>query len=270
MSDLVSVHVLEDVNAAGMFTFTLLSWDNKEMRVIWIDDDQFKEGNTVEIDMGYRDNMKTLFKGEITGVEPEFPKDQPPTLTVRGYDRRHRLMATTQDADVFEDAGQRDRRPDRWRLESDAGLTEDSRVTHDYVLQHNQSDFEFLPERARRIGYEMVVTDTHPSLPAEEERRRARCSRSIGKSSSSISMRWLTTMGQVEEVYVQGWSAKDKDGVVAKSAVGRRATDGRDGVRAGGDAASVRGDRRHHGRRCRCRARPRRTSWRGAGSARWR
>ena len=45
-SDLVSVNVLEDVNAAGMFTFTLLCWDNKEMRVIWIDDDQFKEGNS--------------------------------------------------------------------------------------------------------------------------------------------------------------------------------------------------------------------------------
>ena len=63
VSDLVSVTVLEDVNAAGMFTITLLCWDNKEMRVIWIDDDQFKEGNTVEIDMGYRDNMKTLFQG---------------------------------------------------------------------------------------------------------------------------------------------------------------------------------------------------------------
>src|SRR5690348_16187752 len=64
-SDIVSVHVLEDVNAAGMFTFTLLSWDGNEMRVTWIDDNQFKEGNTVEIDMGYRDNMKTLFSGEI-------------------------------------------------------------------------------------------------------------------------------------------------------------------------------------------------------------
>ena len=42
--------------------------------------------------MGYRDNMKTLFKGEITGLEPEFPKDESPKLTVTGYDRRHRLM----------------------------------------------------------------------------------------------------------------------------------------------------------------------------------
>jgi len=43
MSDLVSVSVLEDVDAAGMFTFTLISWNNREMRVVWLDDDQFKE-----------------------------------------------------------------------------------------------------------------------------------------------------------------------------------------------------------------------------------
>ena len=98
--------VLEDVNAAGMFTITLLCWDNKEMRVIWIDDDQFKEGNTVEIDMGYRDNMKTLFKGEITGLEPEFPKDESPKLTVTGYDRRHRLMGKRKTPHVPEHEGQ--------------------------------------------------------------------------------------------------------------------------------------------------------------------
>ena len=158
-SDIISVSVLEDVNAAGMFTFTLLSWDNKEMRVIWIDDDQFKEGNTVEIDMGYRDNMKTLFKGEITGLEPDFPNDQSPTLTVTGYDRRHRLMGKRktrtflkmQDSDIANQiAGD-------WSLTPEV---EDTRVRLDYVLQHNQTDFEFLQERARRIGYEMVVTDS--------------------------------------------------------------------------------------------------------------
>ena len=42
--------------------------------------------------MGYRDNMKTLFQGRDHRLEPEFPNEQPPTLTVRGYDRRHRLM----------------------------------------------------------------------------------------------------------------------------------------------------------------------------------
>ena len=38
------------------------------MRVKWIDDDLFKEGNSVEIEIGYRDKVEALFKGEITGT----------------------------------------------------------------------------------------------------------------------------------------------------------------------------------------------------------
>lgn len=217
-SDIISVSVLEDVNAAGMFTFTLLSWDNKEMRVIWIDDDQFKEGNTVEIDMGYRDNMKTLFKGEITGLEPDFPNDQSPTLTVTGYDRRHRLMGKRktrtflkmQDSDIANQiAGD-------WSLTPEV---EDTRVRLDYVLQHNQTDFEFLQERARRIGYEMVVTDSSLHFRPRKSDGSAVLTLSRDVELLDFSAR-LTTMGQVEEVNVQGWNAKDKKEVVAKSRIG--------------------------------------------------
>jgi uncharacterized protein len=91
-SDVVSLGVLEDVGAMSMFNLMLPCWDNAEMRPKWIDDDLFKEGNVVEIEMGYLDNLEKIFRGEITGLEPEFPKEAPPMLTVRGYDRRHRLM----------------------------------------------------------------------------------------------------------------------------------------------------------------------------------
>src|SRR5262249_38692028 len=214
----VSVSVLEDVNAAGMFTFTLISWNNREMRVVWLDDDQFKEGNAVEIDMGYRDNMKTLFKGEITGLEPEFPKDQSPTLTVRGYDRRHRLMARRKTRTFLkmkdsEIASQ---------IAGDFGLspeTEDSRVTHDYVLQHNQTDFEFLQERARRIGYEMVVTDRVLHFRARKSDGSAALTLTREAELLEFQAR-LTTMKQFEEVRVLGWNPKDKQEVLAKSGIG--------------------------------------------------
>jgi phage protein D len=217
-SDIVSVSVLEDVNAAGMFTFTLLSWDNKEMRVMWIDDDQFKEGNTVEIDMGYRDKMKTLFKGEITGLEPEFPNDQSPTLTVTGYDRRHRLMGRRKTRSFLkmkdcEIAGQI---AGDWSLRPNV---QDTRVTLDYVLQHNQTDFEFLQERARRIGYEMLVTDTDLHFRPRKSDGSPVLTLSRDVELLDFNAR-LTTMGQVAEVFVQGWNAKNKKEVVAKSKTG--------------------------------------------------
>jgi phage protein D len=217
-ADLVSVTVLEDVNAAGMFMISLLNWDSLEMRVTWIDDKQFQEGNSVEIDMGYLDNMETLFKGEITGLEPEFPSDQSPLLTVTGYDRRHRLMGrrktrtflNMKDSDIVNQiAGDWSLRPE----------VDDTRVTLDYVLQHNQTDFEFVQDRARRIGYEMVVTDTTLHFRRRKNNGSAVLTLNREVELLDFSAR-LTTMGQVEEVRVQGWNAKDKKEVVAKSKIG--------------------------------------------------
>lgn len=217
-SDIITVNVLEDVNAAGMFTLTVLNWDNKEMRVTWIDDNQFKEGNAIEIDMGYRDHMKNIFKGEITGVEPQFSHDRPPTLTVRGYDRRHRLMAKRKTRTFLK---MRDSEIAS-QVASDWSLTPkvtDSRVTLDYVIQHNQSDFEFLAERARRIGYELVVDNTTLLFRPRKNDGSPSITLTRDIELLEFSAR-LTTMGQIEEVAVQGWSAKDKDGVVAKASVG--------------------------------------------------
>jgi hypothetical protein len=109
--------------------------------------------------MGYRDRTDEMIAGEITGLEPEFLAEDVPMLTVRGYDRRHRLMRCRKthsflkmkDSDIAS------------QIARDASLTprtEDTAVMHDYVLQHNQTDLEFLAERAARIGYEVVVDDT--------------------------------------------------------------------------------------------------------------
>src|SRR4029077_11110865 len=97
----------------------------------------------VEIAFGYRNETFASLSGEITGLEPDFPEAQAPTLTIRGYDRRHRLMRSRRsrsftnckDSDIAS------------QLASDANLrprVEDSGVTLPYVLQHNQTDLEFL------------------------------------------------------------------------------------------------------------------------------
>lgn len=221
-ADLIAVSVLEDVDAAGMFSFTLLSWDGVEMKVKWIDDELFKEGNPVEIQMGYRDNLRTLFKGEITGLEPEFSNDEPPTLTVRGYDRRHRLMRkrktrpflNMKDSDI---AGQ---------IAGDGGLTpqvHDTGVTLDYVLQHNQTDLDFLKGRARRIGYEVVVIDR--TLHFRPRRSNESEALTLTREVELLEFRpRLSTMGQVQEVLVRGWNPKDKSEFVARAAAGDEAS----------------------------------------------
>jgi phage protein D len=217
-ADLIAVSVTEDVEATGMFSFTLTSWDGAQTKVKWIDHELFKEGNSVEVLMGYGNNLKTLFRGEITGLEPEFDREMAPTLTVRGYDRRHRLMRkrktrsylNMKDSDIAS------------QIAGDAGLTpevEDTGVTLEYVLQHNQTDLEFLEARAQRNGYEMTVFDrTLYFRPrGNDESEVLTLNRAVELLAFYPR---LTTVGQVQELFVRGWNPKEKKEFVARSGTG--------------------------------------------------
>ncbi len=217
-SDLVSVAVLNDIGAAGMFLFTLQCWDTAEMKVKWIDDDLFKEGNIVEIQIGYRDKQEKVFSGEITGLEPEFPSREPPTLTVRGYDRRHRLMRKRKTRTFLK---MKDSEIAK-QIAEDWGLTPnvtDTKVVLDYVLQHNQTDYAFLQNRAVRIGYEMAVSDRTLLFRPRQIKRSAGITLRREVELLDFSIR-LSSLDQVEEINVQGWDPKEKKELSARSVKG--------------------------------------------------
>ena len=218
------VHVMDitvddDVSLPGMFTLVLTASDDQEEQMPWIDDQElFAVGNPVEIKMGYRDDQETLISGEITGLEPEFTFDRRPSLTVRGYDLSHRLLrgrktrtfVQQKDSDIAA------------QIAGEAGLTgqvEDSQVVHDYVFQANQTDMEFLQNRARRIQYEVVVVDKdlffHPVSNAESEALTI----TMGDDLLQFYPR-LSSVSQVSEVSVRGWNPKDKLEIVGQAGPG--------------------------------------------------
>jgi phage protein D len=153
------VVVDESVELPSMFAFAVTSSDAQEKESPWVDnEDLFSVGNVVEIKMGGDDDLASLIIGEITALEPEFVTSRLPLLYVRGYDRRHRLQRgrktrsflQKKDSDIADQVGR------------EAGLSvsaTDSGSSLDYVLQANQTDWEFLCERARLIRYEVVVND---------------------------------------------------------------------------------------------------------------
>lgn len=222
VADLVALSVLDDVDAPGMFTLTLAAWDTAQMKAKWIDDALFQEGNAVEIGFGYRDHVVKLFSGEITGLEPDFPEGRPPTLTVRGHDRRHRLMrarktksyTNVKDSDIAS------------QIASDAGLrpnVTDSGVSLPYVLQHNQTDLEFLAERARRIAFELVVNDR--DLLFRPRRTDGEAAFTLRREIELIAFRpRLSTLGQVTQAQVRGWDPATKKEIVGTAGAGDEAT----------------------------------------------
>lgn len=213
------VRVDEDVNLPNMFTIEATGLNDRQTEIPWLDDAALSAiGNPVEIKLGYTGELATLLKGEITGLEPEFVIHRLPNLLIRGYDRRHRLQrgcktrtfVQQKDSDIAS------------QIASEAGLdtqVEDSQVTHDYVLQANQTDLAFLQQRARQIQYEVGVDDQtlifRPVANADTEAFTLTLEDDLLEFYPRLS-----SIGQVTEVTVQGWNPKDKEQIVAQAGAG--------------------------------------------------
>ncbi len=219
--DLATVNVLLDVAAPSMFTLRLTNWDADQRKFTWSDERLFALGNAVEVQMGYVDQLETLMVGEITGLEPEWTVNGTPMLTVRGYDRRHRLMRghktrtfrQVTDSDVAS------------QLASAVGLqadTVDSKVRHPYVLQHNQTDLEFLQARARRIGYEVLMEDKKLIFRPPPITQSAALTLTYAGDVGDFLEFYLrlSSLNAVSEIAVHGWDVKTKEVIIAKASAG--------------------------------------------------
>lgn len=207
----------EDAGLPSMFTVELAAGDAED-ETAWIDGTTFPIGAAVEIRLGYGEALQAVLAAEVTGLEPAFTRGGRPLLTVRGHDRRHRLLrgrktrsfVQQKDSDIAA------------TIASEAGLTaqtEDSQVVHDYVLQANLTDMELLQERARRIQYEVVVEAEALYFRPVQNAQGEVVTLTFGDDLLEFYPR-LSTMGQLSELELRGWSPKDKKEIVAKATGG--------------------------------------------------
>jgi phage protein D len=211
-----SITVEEHVDLPSLFTLELGTSDDLN-EAVWLDDDKlFAIGDEITIQLGYADSaLQTVITGEVTALEIEYAASGLPRLTVRGYDRRHRLQRGRQvrtfvkkkDSEIAQ------------QIATERGLSAkvvDSKTTHEYIVQANQTDMAFLQERARRIHYEIVVEDkvlhfrpvAYDSAPV--------LSLSIDNELSEFRAQ-LSSAGQVSRVKASGWNVKDKKAIVARA-----------------------------------------------------
>jgi len=127
----------------------------------WMDDTLLDIGKEVEISMKppeqYHDKTaqaKILVKGEITALEPHFSSDNMSTMTVRGYDKAHRLHRGKKTRTFLQKTDSDLARTIAGEVGLEAQVDATS-VTYDWVLQNNQTNMEFLQARAERIGFQV-------------------------------------------------------------------------------------------------------------------
>jgi phage protein D len=144
-----------NLHLPGMFELTFYDNAGDTVRLAGLD-----IGTTVQVWGGAPDTQAgtRLITGEVTGLEGRFESSTCFTV-VRGYDVTHRLQRARRtrtfvnmtDSDIAA------------RLAYEAGLTElridPSTTTHPHLGQCDQTDWDFLGQRAAEIGYELSASD---------------------------------------------------------------------------------------------------------------
>lgn len=216
MASIESVMFEEELNTASMFILKLATSDFEKGAWRYVDLEYFRLGGEVKIYMGM-DNLVLMIVGEITSLRPSFSGNLS-TIEIRGYDRLHRLRFGTKrrtfvdvkDSDIVS------------TIASDWGLSakaEDTGVVHSHIYQNNQSDLEFILQRAKRIRYEVFVDDKtlHFRLPKEGDPASLTLEYRVDIEEFSVD---LSVRYEGDEVVVQGWDVMKKKQISATSKAG--------------------------------------------------
>ncbi len=222
-------------SSAHLPDMATLEFHNRDLHLS--DAERFKIGQEIRIALGDSKLKKEVFVGEITDVELDISMSARTPLLIRAYDRAHRLhrgrftRSFTQmtDSDVAR------------KIAGEVGLAADVESTtevHEYVLQDNETNWDFLQARARRLGFDLLVRDKALVFkpPAEGEVEAEPVPLSWPGELYSFRAR-MVTAGQVDEVRVRGWDPVNKKAVEGK-ATRARLTPRIGETRSGGEAAS--------------------------------
>jgi phage protein D len=214
-SDVASVVVEESVTALSTFAIELANWDPDQLRVAWSDGGLFAPGGSVQIAVGYLDDVHEVMDGEITGVEPVFAADRPPMVTIRGYDHGHRLTRGRKTRAFVRESEQEIVQ----HLAREGGLRAQISGAppgrFDYVLQANQSDLEFLRARASRYGCEVFVRGRTLTFRPPPVDSMPMLTLDVGEL-TEFSPR-LSLFGQVGDAVARGWEMRKKTPVVGRA-----------------------------------------------------
>jgi phage protein D len=243
VSNVLSIEVEQHVDGADSFDIEVSAFDLDTQEFSSLDNASFEEGSEVSIKAGYGEHIERLILGEVVALQVEYDPENAPSLHVQGYDKLHRFrrgrrtrtFANSSDAEIAEQVAQ------HLGIGSEV---EDTGIVHDHVIQYNQSDIDFLQERARRIHFEVDVEDGILHFrPARHDRGEATTYR-YGEDLKRLSLR-ASTLSQVNQVVVRGWNIGSKEAIVGVGSAGDERVQMGDGSLGATIASSAFGDDFH-------------------------
>lgn len=196
-------------------------------RFKYSDQSIFDPGQTIEILMGYmgKDPKRRMLTGQITSLKPSFPSSGQSMLSVGGLNVLHALRTKQRSEPYINMTDSAIARKIITRLGLEPSTPNlDNESENEYLLQDNQCDIVFLMQRARRIGYDLFVSeslDARTGKPVIVFGPSADVKRTIYKLAYGRSLidfqPSLTTHNQVSSVEVRAWNRVKKELIVGKA-----------------------------------------------------
>ncbi|MBW4673504.1 MAG: VgrG-related protein [Desmonostoc geniculatum HA4340-LM1] len=220
LKDLLQMTVEESLHLPAMFTLVIhnsyIPTSERSQNQPWRHEQIFQIGKKVTLgfkssttqDQNFRtEKTKTLIEGEITGMEVHFNEKSEANIIVRGYDISHRLHRGRYNRSFLNTTDSKIVKKIAKEVGINLGKIDDSGEVHKYVFQENQTNMEFLQERAARIGFELFITEEKINFCKVD-------------SQASLDLKWLvdiskfstrvTSAEQVSSVEVRGWDYTQK------------------------------------------------------------
>jgi uncharacterized protein involved in type VI secretion and phage assembly len=175
-----------------------------------LDASSFKVGQALEVKMGSTDEntTQTLFKGEIVTLEPVFESGNV-AMVVRAYDRSHRMLRARKLRAFNKQSIGEIVKSICSEYSISVKEADSTGGPLDYVLQCNESDWDFMWRLLGRIGFEFVLDDHNATIGKP------------GSGSEQVELNLMddlhsfrprvTAVQQVSSVSVHGFDHKAKD-----------------------------------------------------------
>ena len=198
ISDVFEVDVHKDLNEPDMCSISISNVKGSMSGSL---------AQGAKIEVSAQGASPSLFTGEVTGLEPTFDYGLPSRCTIRALNLMHRL-ARGKKSKTFEKMSDHDIAT---KVCQDAGVGLSAKCDgpasapkHDHVYQHNQTDLQFLRQRAARIDYEVMVEDKTFYFRKRQEQDSG-VSLSFGDGSLERFRPRMAGSVQVNKVVVRGW-----------------------------------------------------------------
>ncbi len=235
IKDLLQITIEESLHLPAMFTLVVhnsyLPTNNKAEYQPWRHEKVFEIGKKVRLGFTSSNTQDKNFKqlkegflidGEITAIEAHFNTKSEAPIIVRGYDTSHRLHKGRQNRSFLNNTDSDIVRKIATEVGIQLGRIDPSGAAKEYVFQENQTNMEFLRERAARIGFELFIEDGKINFRKPE-------------AQTDVQLEWLdeissfstrvTSAEQVSAVEVRSWDYTQKKLITSKAVSEKVITD---------------------------------------------